>query len=184
MHRHLSRPAARRPAPVKSQGGAPQRREPCSSFDALLGPVTDWSSRRPRCASSCWSSERGTRRMALFIDLGCVSVALPSLRLSEGRRFRGSSSAVKIRPSSNPIGCLRGPPATGARPSRSTPREDFPAGRGPDMPTPGSGVLRRRVYWSSAEPVDFSGGFPAGRARKHERLPISRVSMAEGTFVP
>jgi hypothetical protein len=55
---------------------------------------------------------------------------------SSARRGKRCSSAVKLRPLRNPPVDSR-TPATGARPNRSTPREDFPARRGPGIPPPG-----------------------------------------------
>jgi hypothetical protein len=109
--------------------------------------IVDWSSRPPRCASSCWSSERGTRRV-FCIDLGSRERRLAVAPTARGDDSPRCSERTQDSADANHRLTSR-TPATGARPNRLTSPGGFPAGRGPGIPTPGqclttTGSIRSR----------------------------------------
>jgi hypothetical protein len=68
-----------------------------------------------------------------------------------------------------------------AQPANSAGR--FPCGTGTRNPGTRSVSCDPHVVSISAEPVDFSGGFPAGKARRCCRVPISRVGNGLGNLI-
>jgi hypothetical protein len=102
----------------------------------------------------------------LFIDVGCVSVALPSLRLPDGWLARGASSTVKIRPSPSPSVDFADSRATEPGPFGQLRGKISARDEDSDCRHPVRCLATRGSYRISAEPVDFSGGFPAGKARR------------------
>jgi hypothetical protein len=141
-------------------------------------PCPTYRARRARCALSRRNGGLGSwpcraplvTKSRSSTGLASASSEAPAAAMKRSdalacRLKRNQEVAPLYRPMRNPPVDSRGP-AAGARPNRSTPREDFPAGRRPGIPTPGRAWFATRRYRSSSEPVASIDGFPAGKTRR------------------